>query len=191
MPSAPGPLPPTRHRLSLPGCSLPTSSPPGRGESVSCKRLQRAYLLQPPAVGNWHILASPNGSAQLPCLCSRPPEAASVRSPALNAPGECRLQSHVHRYARLQELRKLSQGLYTQASGQWLQHVCAAQEPLEKEGQDMGTLISGGSSPGSLALGCDPREHPFIKGKRAIKSALPPANSLPRLLDNVCPPLVH
>lgn len=63
--------------------------------------------------------------------------------------------------------------------------VSAAQEPLEKEGQEMGTLISGKSSPGSPSLGCDPREHPFIKVKRTIKSALPPANSLPRLLENV------
>ena len=185
MPPAPGPLPPTRNSLSLPGCSLPASSPPGRDEGVSCKCLQHAYLPQPPAVGNWHILTSPNGSAQLPCLCGRPPEAASVRSPALNPPGECRLQSHIHRHPSLQGLRKLSQGLYTQASGQWLHHVRAAQEPLEKEGQDMGTLISGESSPGSPALGCDPREHPFIKGKRTIRSTLPPANSLPHLLDNV------
>lgn len=81
MPPAPGPLPPTRHSLSLPGCSLPARSPPGRGEGVSCKRLQRAYLPQPPAVGSWHILASPNGSAQLPCLCGRPPDLSAVPSP--------------------------------------------------------------------------------------------------------------
>ena len=109
--------------------------------------------------------SSPHQMAVPSCPVSVVGHLTSAWSPALNPPGQCRLQSHVHRHPSLQGLRKLSQGLYTQASGQWLHHVRAAQQPLEKEGQDMGTLISGGSSPGSPAVGCDSREHPFLKGK--------------------------
>lgn len=81
-----------------------------------------------------------------------------------------RLQSHAHRYARLQELRSSLKGSIPKAFRP-MAAACVCRSGAPGEGRaGHGHPHLWGSSPGSLALGCDPRST-LHQGKRAIKSA--------------------
>lgn len=115
-------------------------------------------------------LASPNGSAQLPCLCSQPPEAASSAVPSPECPRG--VQTPVARSeCAVSRSSELSQGLYTQASRPMAAtYVCSSGAPGEGRAGHGHPHLWGKFS-WLPSMGCDPREHPFIKGRQSKRTS--------------------